>query len=81
MTKDQTIALIKTIEQSVIFINQTLINLRDSLSKTNLDASYITTATGSYTDAIDDIISDIPDDPEPQDDDQNPDDQNPDEET
>lgn len=71
MTKEQCTALIKTIQQTAIFLLNNGVLVRNSVSGTTINPEYISGLVESYSDEIDDIISDIPDDPAP--DDNNPD--------
>ena len=77
MTKEQCVALIKTIQETAVFMMQSGVNIRNAISGTVQDATYTSGLVTSYEGAIEDIIEDIPDDPA----DTTPDDQNPGEQT
>ena len=61
MTKDQTIAIIKTLQESFVFLGK-------ALMETKVPNADIKDDIESLEDAITEIISDIPDDTEPTDD-------------
>ena len=55
MTKEQTIALVKTIQQASIFIGKCMMEIKIPNANIEDDVDVL-------SDAIDDIIADIPDD-------------------
>ena len=67
MTKEQCSALIKAIQETAVFMMQNGISIRNAISGTEADATYVTGLISDYGDAIDDIIADIPDDETPSD--------------
>lgn len=67
MTKEQCTALIKTIEQTAIFLLNNGVLVRNSVSGTVINPEYVSGLVDAYSGEIEDIISDIPDDPAPDD--------------
>ena len=63
MTKEQCSALIKAIQETAVFMYQNGVSVRNAISNTQADATYVAGLISDYSDAIDDIIADIPDDP------------------
>ena len=64
MTKAQLTALIQAIQQTAIFMFQNGISVRNAIASTDADSTYVSGLISDYSSEIDDIISDIPDDPE-----------------
>lgn len=67
MTKEQCTALIKAIQQTAVFMMQNGVSIRNAISNTTADATYVAGLISDYGDAIDAIIDDIPDDETPAD--------------
>lgn len=63
MTKEQCSALIKAIQETAVFMYQNGVSVRNAISNTQADATYVAGLISDYSDAIEAIIADIPDDP------------------
>lgn len=67
MTKAQLTALIQAIQQTAIFMFQNGLSVRNAIASTEADSTYVSGLISDYSAEIDDIISDIPEDPDPND--------------
>ena len=64
MSKAETQAIIKAIQETCNFIMTNGVSIRQAISNTTQDAAFVASLLATYDTAMEQIISDIPDDGE-----------------